>query len=223
PAAPEGVAARSGERGGRVRAVAAETGRPGRRGRDRRRRHRAHHGSPLRKILVRGRSGKSRARTAGRRRVGPALHAPVEADADRSITTTARARGAARVHARLPGRVSGLMRRPAAESSMSVWSRLRLVSSRLALMTHHVAALRYDGGCDSKNAQAFFRLRNSFSIHGSNATLPCSNEYRRSRSSRRFSNAASPAGRMRPAATRSCAVRLLTALAVLLGLRGVTR
>src|SRR5690606_31427021 len=54
-------------------------------------------------------------------------------------------------------------------------------------------------------------------------TLPCSNEYRRSRSSRRFSNAASPAGRMRPAAISSCAVRMLTALQVLFGLRGVKR
>ena len=33
---------------------------------------------------------------------------------------------------------------------MSASSRLRFVSSRLALLTHHVAVLRHEGGCDSK-------------------------------------------------------------------------
>jgi hypothetical protein len=52
--------------------------------------------------------------------------------------------------------------RPLADSSMSRSRRLSLVSSFLALRTHHVAARWYDGGWDRKNAQAAVLAFNSF-------------------------------------------------------------
>ncbi len=106
---------------------------------------------------------------------------------------------------------------------MSVARRFLFVSSRLALITHHVAALRYDGDCASKNAQALAFARNSASSSRPSATLPCSNEYLRVRFSLRRSNARSPAGCMRPEAISSCARRRLTVLQMLFGLRGVKR
>ena len=48
-------------------------------------------------------------------------------------------------HVYLALRVNGAMVRPRAESSMSVSSRLCLVSFFLALTTHQTAALRYEG------------------------------------------------------------------------------
>src|SRR5947208_3042043 len=54
----------------------------------------------------------------------------------------------------LPGRVSGGMVRPRAESLMSAASRFRLVSSLFALMTHQIAVFRYQGAWAWKKRQA---------------------------------------------------------------------
>jgi hypothetical protein len=61
------------------------------------------------------------------------------------------------------GEVSIASRRPFAESSIRVASRRSRVSSRLALTTHQVAALRYPGGCSSQNRHAFRFRRNRLS------------------------------------------------------------
>jgi hypothetical protein len=51
-------------------------------------------------------------------------------------------------HSGLGQRVIDAIVRPCAESSISVASRLSLVSSFFALTTHQIAALRYDPACD---------------------------------------------------------------------------
>src|SRR2546422_700907 len=63
----------------------------------------------------------------------------------------------------LPGRgVRGGTGRPACESETSCPNRFARVSGFFALTTHHVAALRYDGGRDEKYAHACASASSSF-------------------------------------------------------------
>ena len=65
-----------------------------------------------------------------------------------------------------PGRVSGGMVRPAAESAISVRRRRSRVSGFLALTTHQIAARWYQGARARKKVQALPSARNVFSAAG---------------------------------------------------------
>ena len=64
---------------------------------------------------------------------------------------------------RADGGVNDATLRPAAESSMRVIRRLCRVSSLLALVTHQMAALRYDAAWAWKNSHAIWLARNCLS------------------------------------------------------------
>ena len=58
---------------------------------------------------------------------------------------------------------NGITMAPRPTAAISVSSRLRRVSSRFALTTHQMAALRYDGACAWKKSQAAWLARNCLS------------------------------------------------------------
>ena len=68
-----------------------------------------------------------------------------------------------------PGGVRCFGVRPAADSATSSANRRWRVSSRLALTTHHVAAVRKDDGRDSNQAHAAASARKAASSAGLNA------------------------------------------------------
>ena len=115
-------------------------------------------------------------------------------------------------------------RRPARESSISAASRRSRVAACLALVTQCVTVLRYDGDrrCQSAQAAASARKR-AVSSSVETARRPLVGVDRRSFASVRASNAARPAGRIRPSSVSSATFATLIALQLLPLRRGVKR
>ena len=110
---------------------------------------------------------------------------------------------------------------------MSVASRFCFVSSRFALMTHQIAVRRYYDGWAWKKSHASGRSARATAAHrwprAGGRHRPVHTHKSPDRSSARFANAASPAGRIRPCAVSSSTRLMLTALQVLRGLRDANR
>src|SRR5688572_8876983 len=119
---------------------------------------------------------------------------------------------------------NGGTRRLSDEHSINVASRRARVSGRLALTTQNVARLRYEGDWAANHAHAGAFARNAASCSASSAAS-CLRSYERvpAESSRRATNAASPAGVMRPCNRSSATLVTLRALQLLFRLRGLSR
>jgi hypothetical protein len=91
------------------------------------------------------------------------------------------------------GRDSCAIRRPAADSAISVAGLFSRVAALSALSTHQLAPCRYEGGRAEKNSHAAAFARNSSSAAGSSPALSrCSYEEMPERSWARASNAPPP-------------------------------
>src|SRR5207248_11592172 len=93
-----------------------------------------------------------------------------------------------------------------------------------ALITQWITVRRYHGGCASKNALALGFARSFSASRGASvAALFRSNAYTPVRSGARDSNARRPAGVILPCFSSTATRATLTALQMLVGLRGVKR